>query len=42
MFLKLRGWIGHDLTHPASPKRPESDREILRAILGRLGPETGV
>ena len=42
MFLKLRGWIGHDATHPSSPKRPDSDREILRAILGRLGTETGV
>jgi dihydrodipicolinate synthase/N-acetylneuraminate lyase len=42
MFLKLRGWIGHDLTHPSSPRRPESDREVLRAILGRLGPEPGV
>ena len=42
MFLKLRGWIGHDATHPASPKRPDSDREILRAILARLGTDTGV
>ena len=28
MFLKLRGWIGCDATHPKSPTRPESDREI--------------
>lgn len=35
-FLKLRGWIGTDLTHPSSPKRPDSDVEILRDILERL------
>jgi dihydrodipicolinate synthase/N-acetylneuraminate lyase len=35
MFLKLRGWIDCDATHPQSPMRPESDREILREI-GRL------
>jgi dihydrodipicolinate synthase/N-acetylneuraminate lyase len=40
IFLKLRGWIGHDATHPSSPKRPDSDREVLRAILDRLDPET--
>jgi dihydrodipicolinate synthase/N-acetylneuraminate lyase len=32
MFLKLRGWIESDLTHPQSPNRPESDREILWGI----------
>ena len=32
MFLKLRGWIGHDGTHPRSPTRPASDRDILAAI----------
>lgn len=37
MFLKLRGWIENDLTHPQSPTRPESDREILRGILSQLG-----
>jgi dihydrodipicolinate synthase/N-acetylneuraminate lyase len=36
MFLKLRGWIGCDATHAASPARPESDREVLRAILDGL------
>jgi dihydrodipicolinate synthase/N-acetylneuraminate lyase len=36
MFLKLRGWIDCDDTHPASPTRPESDREVLRDIAGRL------
>ncbi len=32
MFLKLRRWIGHDATHPLSPTRPESDRDILAAV----------
>jgi dihydrodipicolinate synthase/N-acetylneuraminate lyase len=36
MFLKLRGWIETEETHPASPRRPESDRDILRTILERL------
>ncbi|MBM3979510.1 MAG: dihydrodipicolinate synthase family protein [Planctomycetes bacterium] len=36
MFLKLRGWIGCDATHPRSPTRPEYDRELLRGILRRL------
>ena len=36
MFLKLRGWIDGDDTHPDSPTRPESDREILRAIVEQL------
>ena len=33
MFLKLRGFIDCDRTHPQSPERPESDREILRTSL---------
>ena len=33
MFLKLRGQIDCDNTHPSSPKRPDSDREILRQIV---------
>jgi dihydrodipicolinate synthase/N-acetylneuraminate lyase len=37
MFLKLRGWISCDATHPRSPTRPDSDRELLRAIAHRLG-----
>jgi hypothetical protein len=37
MFLKLRGWIGCDRTHPQSPTRPDSDREILRDIAERMG-----
>ena len=36
MFLKLRGWIGCDAPHPAGMRRPDSDREVLREILGRL------
>ncbi len=36
MFLKLRGWIGCDRTHPSSPQRPDSDRAILKDILDRL------
>jgi dihydrodipicolinate synthase/N-acetylneuraminate lyase len=37
MFLHLRGWIGSDRTHPQSPTRPESDREVLRGIVALLG-----
>jgi len=37
MFLKLRGWIGCDATHPGSPTRPGSDRELLWDALGQLG-----
>ncbi len=36
MFLKLRGWIGCDDTHPKSPQRPDSDRAILADIVKRL------
>jgi len=36
MFLKLRGWIACDDTHPNSPTRPASDRAILAEILQRL------
>src|SRR5207302_6999291 len=36
MFLHLRGWIATDRTHPDSPRRPESDREILRNIEARV------
>ncbi|MBX9578857.1 MAG: dihydrodipicolinate synthase family protein [Gemmataceae bacterium] len=37
MFLKLRGWIGCDATHPRSPSRPETDREVLKGIADLLG-----
>jgi dihydrodipicolinate synthase/N-acetylneuraminate lyase len=40
-FLKIRGWIECDATHPASPKRPDSDREILREMAERLTAWTG-
>ena len=36
MFLKLRGFLECDDTHPESPKRPTSDREILRHIVEQL------
>lgn len=36
MFLKLRGWIGCDDTHPLSAKRPESDRAVLVGIRAML------
>ncbi len=35
-FLKLRGWVGYDGTHPKSPTRPESDIAILAEMLERL------
>ena len=35
-FLKLRGCIECDETHPKSPQRPASDREVLRDIAERL------
>ena len=33
MFLKMRGQISTDLTHPQSPKRPGSDLLVLENIL---------
>ena len=36
MFLKLRGQIECDHTHPQSPGRPESDRDILRQIVEQM------
>ncbi len=41
MFLKLRGWIGCDATHPKSPSRPTSDVEILRGIVEQLAEHAG-
>ncbi len=32
-WLKLRGWIASNLTHPASPLRPDSDQAILQTLL---------
>lgn len=37
MFLAARGWIGSRETHPNSPRRGESDRELLEQIAGMLG-----
>jgi len=36
MFLKLRGWIGCDATHPRSGTRPDSDRDLLTGVLRQL------
>jgi dihydrodipicolinate synthase/N-acetylneuraminate lyase len=36
MFLRRRGWIPEERTHPASPVRPESDGPVLDEILERL------
>jgi dihydrodipicolinate synthase/N-acetylneuraminate lyase len=36
MFLKLRGWIESDATHPHSATRPESDRAVLQEIARQL------
>ncbi|MFK7821576.1 MAG: dihydrodipicolinate synthase family protein [Planctomycetaceae bacterium] len=38
-FLKLRGWIECDDTHPESPQRPGSDVAILSELLTRLTSE---
>ncbi len=35
-FLKLRGWIDCDNTHPDSPARPPADRAVLGELLQRL------
>lgn len=35
-FLKLRGWIETNATHPRSPSRPDSDIEILQHILNQI------
>ena len=40
-FLKLRGWIACDATHPASPQRPAADREVLRDLAERLAAWNG-
>lgn len=36
MFLRLRGRLACDATHPDSPQRPDSDRELLADIARRL------
>ena len=35
--LRLRGLVAADETHPDSPRRPDSDREIIATILERIG-----
>lgn len=37
MFLKLRGWISCDNTHPRSPTRPDADRAVLKGVADMLG-----
>jgi hypothetical protein len=36
MFLRRRGWIRTELSHPQSPCRPESDGAVLDEIVGML------
>lgn len=36
MFLNARGWLPTSETHPKSPKRGESDRELLTQIAAKL------
>ena len=36
MFLKIRGMINHNMTHPDAPKRPHTDLEILESIASEL------
>jgi hypothetical protein len=36
MFLRQRGWLTSDRTHPKSAERPASDREMLAEILVTL------
>ena len=36
MWFELRGWAETDATPPGVPRRPESDRAVLAAILERL------
>ncbi|MEZ5167530.1 MAG: hypothetical protein R2695_13945 [Acidimicrobiales bacterium] len=37
MFLELRGWAESDNVPAGAPRRPDSDREVLRDIAERLG-----
>lgn len=36
MFLHQRGWLKSDATHPNSPTRPESDRELMKNAAAML------
>lgn len=35
-FLQIRGWMSSDLIHPQSPRRPDSDREILSKLRDQI------
>ena len=35
-FLHLRGWIDRSEPHPAAPRRPDHDVEVLQGVLDRL------
>ena len=37
MFLELRGFVRCGEPHPRAPRRPDSDREVLRGIADALG-----
>jgi dihydrodipicolinate synthase/N-acetylneuraminate lyase len=37
MFLELRGWASSDATPAGCPRRPATDRDVLRDIAERLG-----
>ncbi len=37
MFLKIRGWLSSDATHPESAQRPPSDRAVLIEMGYKLG-----
>jgi dihydrodipicolinate synthase/N-acetylneuraminate lyase len=41
-FLRLRGWLASDTTHPQAERRPQSDVAVLRAIAEQLGVLEGV
>ncbi len=36
LFLQLRGWLASSAPHPRAPRRPDTDREVLAALLERL------
>lgn len=37
MFLRLRGWIDHDVTQAGAPTRPAADVDVLAELGARLG-----
>jgi dihydrodipicolinate synthase/N-acetylneuraminate lyase len=36
IFLRRRGWIATDRTHPRSPRRPDADRPLLYDLVDRV------